>query len=337
MLFHDEDDVFSKKPDAALVANRSGCHARLIARSIEAGLPVMTEKPLDYSREVSRDLIHLSQRNEVPTCVNLEFMFSENIEAFANMLSTRDLNQIRLRWHDPEFEIRHGEHKYGEFGTPIVHDSLPHCWSVLRTLFPTKHFDLTRTVVESNHSILLRGQMGETSTEISLSRRGASRVRKIAVNSGEVILDFSREPGTLTIGDTITSLRWLGKRPLQRSIEAFLDYASQPSRVPRHALQHFEDTIDLSVEAQDKLDKAYQTILKHMEDAGELSLDNPRAKTILSDWLPSRLERHNHPIWSDQNSINCFCEWAISTRAWENASSRLTQLVQNSFGNTCHL
>jgi hypothetical protein len=180
-----------------------------------------------------------------PLGVNLEMYFASFVEDFAAAVHGRNIREITLTWLDPWSETRYGETKHGDIYTSIVDDMWPHCWSLLRRLVPNGTVDLIDDVrYEPNSGLVhITVQFNDIVATIALSRRAAGRVRRMDVNRGEAVLDFSTEPGSTEIDGVGTTNEWRGLRPLSRSLSSFFEVVLQPQLSDQWALSACLDAV----------------------------------------------------------------------------------------------
>ena len=232
----------STKIECAIVATSPPQHAALTRELLEHRVPTFCEKPLTLDFEQALALQQLASAKLCPLGVNLEMHFASFIEDFAAILlqrpaSSQSIHTLDITWTDPWTDVRYGEIKIGDVYTNIVDDMWPHCWSLLRRIRPNGSV----SAIEQLHYNPINGQVDialrfdDIVTRLSLSRRADHRTRRVNVNSGEAILDFSIEPGTTEVYGQLANNSWRGSRPLSRSLASFFEVVQQPSLIERVA------------------------------------------------------------------------------------------------------
>ncbi len=228
-------DNAATKIRCAIVATSPPQHALLTRQLLQHRVPTFCEKPLTLDLEQAIALQQLASEYHCPLGVNLEMHFASYIEDFATQLYQRPINAQPIRslditWTDPWTDVRYGEIKMGDVYTNIVDDMWPHCWSLLRRIRPSGSVTAIDGVnydpVDGQIEITLR--FDGIATQLSLGRRADHRSRRVNVNRGEAILDFSSEPGFTEItGQRIDNV-WRGSRPLTRSLASFFEVVQRP-------------------------------------------------------------------------------------------------------------
>lgn len=218
------------KIDAAVVATSPALHGRQVRALLERGIPTFCEKPFTLDVDEAFELQRLAASHGCPLGVNLEMHFASFIEDFATLVSGRygsssNIRGIEITWLDPWSESRYGETKHGDVYTSVVDDMWPHCWSLLRRLCPRGKVTSVEDVQyePTSGQVDFKVSFDEVLANVALSRRSERRVRRVAVNGGETVLDFSDEPGSTEIGGALSMNRWRGERPLTRSLSSFFE------------------------------------------------------------------------------------------------------------------
>lgn len=213
----------ASKLEAAIVASAPEEHFSDTQTCLNAGLPTLCEKPLGMRLRETLVLREQAKSISCPLGVNLEFHFACYLQTFSQAIAGVIPQHIKIEWLDPIQEIRSGETKHANFKNDIVHDMLPHCWSLLRVLFPNclpQH--LCELSYTPGQDVKLQfTHTGGAESLMVLSREADRRVRRLSLNAGEAILDFSQEPGWIEAQGSITHNTWGSQRPLSRSLASF--------------------------------------------------------------------------------------------------------------------
>jgi hypothetical protein len=216
-----EVDLGKLRPDAAIVSTSPESHYAITKSTVELEIPTLCEKPLGKDMSQVEELLSLSETNGCPLGINLEFLNASYLHDFADKICHEDVLSVEIDWIDPWVEVRDGVEKYGELYTDIMNDQLPHCWSVLKTIFPSRSGLQITSVFEDSSLVVATGTFDDVNVRCRLSRHGAARLRRVAVNDGEYACDFSQEPGFATLRGKSVCNRWTGDRPLAKSLSEF--------------------------------------------------------------------------------------------------------------------
>ncbi|MEP1649732.1 MAG: Gfo/Idh/MocA family oxidoreductase [Paracoccaceae bacterium] len=307
---------WNQNPSAVIIAVQTWRHAALLQEAIENQVPALCEKPfaLDYGQ--AQHLVQLAQDKGTIAGVNLEFLYASYLHDFKNALALQALRTVHIDWQDPIFEIRHGQKKFGDVYTPLVHDSLPHCWSLLHVLTEETHVNLEHLDFSEDGQITLTGTCNATNVKITLNRRGVSRVRRVSVNEGEAVLDFSQEPGTMQLfGNAPTTNEWRVGRPLRASLCAFFDAIENPSEHFPASVQNCLPSVALSQDAFNRSQSLLRQKLLELDRKGSLSADEPYVQNLLVDLLVPQLE--TRPDVHSREKLVAFSTNAINDRLWD--------------------
>ncbi len=237
----DRDDF-----DAALVATAPDTHFEQARHLLGRRIPTLCEKPLTYQLSQAEELKQFSEQNDVPLGVNLELHYANYLEQFLGFMdrASGPFSTIHFDWMDPWEETRYTEIKYADIYTPIVQDMFPHCWSILRKLFPAYRIcDVVRTQYDPVDGVAIDCELERLQSEtrppsqpfsklkcrVRLQRRSNDRIRRIDLDNGRLILDFSTEPGWVDAKGKRTALEWNGQRPLARTWDAFMRVVANPA------------------------------------------------------------------------------------------------------------
>ncbi len=234
--------------DAALVATAPNTHFEQVRVLLERQIPTLCEKPLTYQLNHAEELKRLSEQHNIPLGVNLELHYASYLDQFLDFMGrcSDSFSMIHVDWMDQWVETRYAELKYADIYTPIVQDMFPHCWSILRKLFPTYRIggvvhagydpiDGVAIDCELHRLQFDAGPMSQLSTKLKcrvrLQRRSNNRIRRIDLDNGRLTLDFSNEPGWIEVAGGKKTLEWNGPRPLARTWDAFMQViANRASR-----------------------------------------------------------------------------------------------------------
>ncbi|MBA2648554.1 MAG: Gfo/Idh/MocA family oxidoreductase [Legionella sp.] len=265
-IVQEESLAWEYTPQAVIVANASHLHGHTVKEAILRQIPVLTEKPFCLSPDEAREIISLSKKNSVVVGVNFEFIYASYLNEFKKYLTHVSVHTISLIWEDPFSEMRMGEQKYGDIYTPLMYDSFQHCYSIINFLWPEDILELRNVTYDVNSSVLVELVSQSKNIKIHLSRRADNRKRKISVNEEKIILDFTSEPGFLSMNGKILQNEWLGMYPLPAVFSDFFEMISQPSQSEKWPLNitNWLDVVYLSAQADALLKKSQQALLSQV-------------------------------------------------------------------------
>ena len=218
-----------KKVGAVIVVNAASDHHKAIKWALMELIPVLVEKPVTLSYEMTRSLVDLAETKKTHLSTAHVFLFANYIKVFSKIVSNENrIESIRVLWADSKSESRHGEIKSYDYGLPIYADCLPHILSILDTFFkePQKICENLDFFKGGSH-IQINMSFDEIPCEIELIRNNNSRQRIIEVNTkdSKLTLDFTCEPGTIYKDDEIlfNNFNWDDEsRPIYQMLSAFL-------------------------------------------------------------------------------------------------------------------
>lgn len=281
--------------DAAIVATSTYEHLAIVSRTVNLGIPTLCEKPVAATMRETVQLADDASHQGSALGVNLEFFYASYAQDFSAAISNLAIRAITFVWHDPWTELRHGETKHPDLHTPIVHDMLPHCCSLARLMLPQcRNWSLDTLRVAADGSVHLRVRHKEIESNFFFSRRAARRVRRVQINDGEAILDFSEEPGHSIIRGKVSQNHWRGLRPLSAALDGFLLVARSPGSAPSWPLSvhHTLDILELTHTAADRLKEVQLSTLRKLRTECQFDADHPEASNLLLDFfLPIEAQR----------------------------------------------
>ena len=141
------------------------------------------------------------------------------------------IKRVRVHWEDAEFDTRQGETKTASVHVSPILDVFPHIWSIIRTVGvipPLKYAGIHIDPNSGAVTVDLTDDAAHVSTSYSatINRQGTARKRIVEILcwDGSVNeIDFSVEPGTVTLDGTSFAALWdPGNPPLDQEIETFL-------------------------------------------------------------------------------------------------------------------
>ena len=226
--------------NAAIVANAARDHEWASTYALEAGVPVLVEKPLTLTIETAQRLVTLATLRGVQLAPASVFLFARYIENFAAIVKRAGpIQSIRIHWEDPRRETRHGEQKQFDSTLPIFSDLLPHISSIIGLLSPGQPQDCVRLkAMRGGAEVALDLSVGTSLCQALLIRNGSVRKRIVSVSTTDetISLDFSDEPGRIDAGSVSRDADpdWpIARRPLASMLTAFLQGSASGIFDPR--------------------------------------------------------------------------------------------------------
>jgi hypothetical protein len=204
--------------DAVVVANSPLSHFRIAQQSIVSNIPVLSEKPIAITTRELQNIINLSNENNCPCGIHLELhYFDLRIPVFTSRLDSH-VYSIGIEWKDIWDSVVNGQRKHAELHANVIHDQLPHCWSILAKLTDVNDQFAIDTVDVSAAETHLKGTLGPVGVELRLGRREGTRIRRICINK-EWSFDFDSQLSDAASGE-------MAFRPVRRALTEFLKIAA---------------------------------------------------------------------------------------------------------------
>lgn len=238
---------------AVLVANRPAMHFDTARRILAAGKHAFVEKPFTLDLYEARELVQQSESGNLRLVIGLEYLFATYLHSLRKVIGSSPIRRIGLDWFDPVVEFRHGGEKRADRHTSILHDILPHVWSVLRILvsMPAR----PRAVAVRGSMVELAIAIADTEAVIRMDRYAQRRLRRVNLDLADrrnVQLDFTTEPGRPVLDGVAQEqcADWKqAPSPVAAELRAF-NHAIMTGIKPVHAASLCIDSVRLAVEAQ---------------------------------------------------------------------------------------
>jgi predicted dehydrogenase len=221
------EDLFAKyEVKAAVIVNSAGQHFATARQLINRGVNVLIEKPIVPSIEQMQILIKEAKHHHVSLVPGLSYRFCSYIKNFSHEAAKKGIpQQFHLKWCDAKDEIRYGQVKRHDISIGIVHDVMPHIWTILSVIFQHPTVNI-HTCLQDNNSAALTLSINCIEGQVLLERNGSRRERYLALqfDSDKLVLDFSIEPGVMVVDSKQMSADQLWEQkpgPLARQLEYF--------------------------------------------------------------------------------------------------------------------
>ncbi len=218
---------------AVIVVAAARDHEAAAKHALSVGVPVLVEKPIALTAAAARRLADLARRRNARFGAAHVFLFASYLDHFAKRVADAgQIRSLRVVWTDPCHEDRYGETKKYDSSLPIVSDILPHVLSMIGKLTPMRP-DHCRIVElrRGGAAVELTLMLGEIPCSILLERDSDQRRRSLAatVEQKTLHLEFSKEPGTISDGNTTVAgdPDWeIQQRPMAQMLTAFLKWVA---------------------------------------------------------------------------------------------------------------
>ncbi|MCH9770194.1 MAG: Gfo/Idh/MocA family oxidoreductase, partial [Gammaproteobacteria bacterium] len=192
----------SESIELAVVVNAARDHEATIEKCLNAGVAVLSEKPVTVSYAATNRLIALAEDKNVSLSPAHVFLFANYLQKFSDILpDRRDIKSIQFEWEDPLVEARYGEAKTYDAGLPIYIDCLPHVLSIIDMLVPNMvHAVNDLKFRRGGADLIIESILGNIPCQIKLVRNGVCRKRLVTVMADKQYqVDFTTEPGHIAV------------------------------------------------------------------------------------------------------------------------------------------
>lgn len=234
-----------------IIARRARDHAATALACLRAGKAVLIEKPSCLTVG-DWDELHAAAAGRV--CVTGHvFAYAANIRRFRAMCQSRGaVRRVTLFWGDPLGEVRHGAAKTFDRSLNVFQDLFPHAWSILHPFAGAAPMQLARARASHGGAcVVAQMTAGDTEFAVAFSRCHPERLRRLVVEGegwkGD--LDFSREPGTATLGGHPLDVAAGHSSPLRAQLVAFL--SDRP--LPETAIGATREVITLTLDGLSRI------------------------------------------------------------------------------------
>lgn len=197
------DLLLSSKVGVAIIANSAYLHYSSIESAFKAGYNVVSEKPLAFTGRETKQLLSKAEELGLKLFSTNTYVFADYLRVFRqNWLADRSFNRLHIDWADAIAEIRYGDKKGYDSSVPIIYDVLPHVASIILACYgEVKVGKSIIKILKGGSEVELVIECNELIITLDLSRNSLKRRRylRFSGNASEVSLDFTEEPGVVTV------------------------------------------------------------------------------------------------------------------------------------------
>jgi predicted dehydrogenase len=172
------------RPDTLIVSTRDDVHAELIVSALEAGVDVITEKPMTTTAEMCRRILDAEHRTGRRVDVGFNYRFSPTARTIKEVLLSGVIGEVvsvDFHWY---LDVKHGADYFRRWHAFMTHSG---------SLFvhkATHHFDLLNWYLEANpDEVFARGALN------FYGRAGPFRGRRCKVCQHASSCDFYFDVG----------------------------------------------------------------------------------------------------------------------------------------------
>ncbi len=226
----------------ALVVNKASSHYASALYCLSRGCHVAIEKPICLVQPEYDHLVSVAHSKGLVLFPLLVFAFHPSIHLFFSLFPPSSLTELSLDfiWCDQASGVRHGGHQNFDTSIPSYLDVLPHVFSIISLLEPSK-LPTSLAIIDSlsDYSSVDISLSGANFSSHIAIRRGSNidRVRVVNASTGnwKASLDFTAEPGFikaqhLSTSDYIKCPSWVDTHtPLIRQLNHFAEIISTSS------------------------------------------------------------------------------------------------------------
>jgi predicted dehydrogenase len=212
---------------AAIIVNLARQHFETARLLLNNKVSLLIEKPVVLTQIEMRILIDTALQQNICIVPGLNYRFCSYLKNFSDLVAKKThIKQFSLDWTDIRDEQRYGRIKRVDPSISIVEDVIPHVWTIISQIFMDNIIKVIHCEREDNSKAHLNLLVNNIPGKVDLNRHGDYRKRLLSLKfeSGNLILDFSEEPGIIISGDEKQNAdpQWHEKlSPLARQLEYF--------------------------------------------------------------------------------------------------------------------
>lgn len=187
----------------AFVVNSAYLHGATIEELLDAGYNVISEKPMTFSAADTRHLVAVAGSLNLRLFCTNTYLFPDYLRLFRRAWPKSErISRIHVTWTDPAGEARHGDAKSYDSAVPVIFDVLPHIANIVVAVHgPVTPVSSEVRVERGGAEVFLTYGCDAVTVQATVGRNGAGRQRivKLSGGNGKAVLDFSTEPGTISV------------------------------------------------------------------------------------------------------------------------------------------
>ncbi len=227
--------------DAAVIATSTDAHLECARPFLEAGIPVLLEKPLAPSIEQVDELIVLAERKDTPLMCGLVERFNAALVAGREQIGDEQPLHIVTVRHSPPAP---------HTASSVVADLLLHDLDLMLRLFDSEHADLAgvalhRPIDAEHHEIAtcsLRFAGGIAS--LSASRLGQRKIRTLSVYTNDRLVEIDLLRPDVTVYRNVSQNMIEGGAGYRSSTEIDIPFVKHQGEPLALQLAHFMSLVD---------------------------------------------------------------------------------------------
>jgi len=201
----DWPDYAVARPSAVIVANRAADHVAAARAALDAGIPVLVEKPLAIGADAVGGLLESAAQSNTLLAVSNVFLFARYMDVFVALTARHGrIHSLAVFWEDGRDEIVRGVKKKYDAGVTVLDDVLPHILPLSALITAHDAAFSSLRIAEGGAHVLIEAAANGIPLSISLVRNGQDRKRLLHVQTDRGIfrLDFSSEPARVVTPDS---------------------------------------------------------------------------------------------------------------------------------------
>jgi hypothetical protein len=289
------------KTGVAFVVNSGYLHKSSVEDMLNAGYNVVCEKPMSFSELETLSLADMAARLGLQLFCTNTYLFASYLNSFReNWLTGHSFTHMCIYWADSINEVRYGEAKGYDSSIPLIYDVLPHIANiVLATIGLFKAVPNGIEVQRGGSKALLHYRHGDLNIHVTLERNASQRKRTLvfADEDREVLLDFSSEPGVVSVNKMApvsVDPTWIHNlKPIAamvNSVREFFEAGKQDPRLSHSASQLgnglIDSVVDSYVAQQVLLFSAHAEMSNPMISRADREYAHKEAESIAKRALP---------------------------------------------------
>ncbi|MDI1264413.1 MAG: Gfo/Idh/MocA family oxidoreductase [bacterium] len=192
-----------RRPQAAIISSRPRDHVRDGMEALSHGLHLLVEKPLSVDCDSGRSLVAAAAQAKRVLAVGTEFAFLPAFHQIAAELAASGTADVSIVWDDIESEERYGAVKVRHDETGLIHDLLPHVFSILRIFVPGGKLavSVARESPDARRGYLVFGDSGGGRHECRFDAAASTRRRLVEIRTdfGHAAVDFGSVHASMTV------------------------------------------------------------------------------------------------------------------------------------------